>query len=317
MATTQETAKTLYLTANNIKFAYRIIGPEKSSKPPILFLNHYRSNIDLWDPLVVNGIAAAGRQVITYDYGGVGHSGGDCELSVKAFSANAIAFLKELLPTLAGSPKQVDLLGFSLGGYVVQQLTIDMPEIVNRIVISGSGLSGTASSWTAVRPMAEVQSAISAEPADGQAIADAFFPSFINTKDASQGWLGRIFSGRAQIAGKDGEPEFRNFLHGPQLQRLTEAYLKWDGDTTTNALLQTIQKDTLVTAGSNDLIVPTQNAYALSRQIPRANFVVYPGSGHGHLFQYSDFYVKQVNSFLDGEWPSPPSYGAIRGQLGV
>ncbi|UKZ80871.1 hypothetical protein TrVFT333_008636 [Trichoderma virens FT-333] len=296
MATIQENAPTRFLTANGIKFAYRVIGPVNPSKPPVLFLNHYRSNIDLWDPLVVNGVASSGRQVITYDYAGLGHSGGDCELSIKGFSSNAIAFLKELLPTLSGSPAQIDLLGFSLGGYVIQQVCIDSPELIRKIVISGSGLSGTATSWTAVRPMAEVQSAIS---------------------EASSGWLNRIFTARSQIAGKNGEPEFRSFLTGPQLNRLTEAYLRWDADPVPNALLHTIQKDALVTTGANDLIVPSQNSYALSRQLPRANLVIYPGSGHGHLFQYSDFFVKQVNSFLDGEWPSPPSSGAIRGQLGV
>ncbi|KAL7790696.1 Alpha/Beta hydrolase protein [Trichoderma afarasin] len=317
MATVQENAPTRFLMANGIKFAYRIIGPEKPSKPPVLFLNHYRSSIDLWDPLVVNGVAASGRQVITYDYAGLGHSGGDCELSIKGFSANVVAFLKELLPSLEGSPARTDLLGFSLGGYVVQQVSIDSPEIIRKIVISGSGLSGTASSWDAVRPMAEVQSAISGDPVNPSAVADAFFPSFIDTKEASSGWLNRIFAARSQIAGKASEPEFRGFLAGPQLKRLTEAYLKWDADPVPNALLHTIQKDALVTAGANDLIVPSQNAYGLSRQLPRANFVVYPGSGHGHLFQYAEFFVKQVNSFLDGEWPSPPSSGAIRGQLGV
>ncbi|EHK24830.1 uncharacterized protein TRIVIDRAFT_129977, partial [Trichoderma virens Gv29-8] len=295
-----ENAPTRFLTANGIKFAYRMIGPVNPSKPPVLFLNHYRSNIDLWDPLVVNGVASSGRQVITYDYAGLGHSGGDCELSIKGFSSNVIAFLKELLPTLSGSPAQIDLFGFSLGGYVIQQVCIDSPELIRKIVISGSGLSGTATSWTAVRPMAEVQSAISGDPPNPDAIADAFFPSFIDTKEASSGWLNRIFTARSQIAGKNGEPEFRSFLSGPQLNRLTEAYLKWDADPVPNALLHTIQKDALVTTGANDLIVPSQNSYALSRQLPRANLVIYPGSGHGHLFQYSDFFVKQVNSFLDG-----------------
>lgn len=306
---TQETAKTLYLEVNGIKFAYRLIGaatPSAADTPPLLLLNHFRSNIDLWDPLIVNDLART-RQIITYDYAGLGHSGGEVRLSIRDFAADVASFLRALLPTLTtstGGPiAAVDALGFSMGGYVVQQLAIYEPSLVRKLVLSGTGPSGSVGERTR-RPLAEVQSAIMGDPPSGDAIADAFFPSFVDPdRTLGHAWFGRIMAGRAQVAGKEGEPEVEFFLSGPALARLTEAYLLWNADAVPYALLQSVQKDALVTAGSNDFIVPTEESYALSRQLPRANFVVYPTSGHGHLFQYSGIFSRHVREFLDGEWP--------------
>lgn len=317
---TQETAKTRFLEANGINFGYRLIGESNTTKPPLLLLNHFRSSIDLWDPVIVNGIAASGCQVISYDYAGVGHSSGHVRLSIKEFSADVIAFLSSLLSSLPGLPSQVDILAFSMGGYVAQQMVLDRPDLVRKLIISGSGPSGSTGTLAGLlsRPMAEVQSAIMTNPAQAQPIVDSFFPTFIDTKDAANAWLGRIMSSRAALVGKEGEPDFKSFLSGLPLNRLIEAYLKWDADPVPFSLLQTVQKDVLVTAGDNDLIVPTINAFALAKQLPRASFVMYPGSGHGHIFQYADFYVQQVNSFLAGEWPVPNwSFGTIRPQFGI
>ncbi|ORY15239.1 Alpha/Beta hydrolase protein [Clohesyomyces aquaticus] len=308
---TQETAKTQYITAKDIKYAYRIIGHASSNNattPPLLMLNHFRANTDLWDPEVINRLAAT-RQLITYDYAGMGHSGGEVARSVKGFSQNLIAFLTALLPSL--NTTFVDVLGFSLGGFVAQQLVLDAPDLVRKLVLSGTGPSFGPH---LERPMAEVNSAIMAPTPSGPAVIDTFFPSFI-AKEAGEAWLNRVVGGRQAMAGKDDEPEWAFFLTGPGLSNLIEAYLKWDADPTPYALLSTVQKDVLVTAGQNDLIVPSQNSYILSRQLQRANFVLYPGSGHGHPFQYPEFYTKQVVSFLNGEWPTPPfSAGTIAPQ---
>jgi pimeloyl-ACP methyl ester carboxylesterase len=143
----------------------------------------------------------------------------------------------------------------------------------------------------------------------------AFFPAFIDVTSAAQSWIGRSMSARAQIAGKDGEPEAQSFTSGEALLRLSEAYASWDGEAQPYAQLGGILNETLVTAGDNDLIVPTENSFALVKAMPRASFVVYPGSGHGHLFQYGEFYVSQVRGFLDGEWPTHvPAFGAIFGK---
>lgn len=306
---TQSTAKTLYLSTKGIKYAYRLIGTPSSdptASPPLLMLNHFRANTDLWDPEVIDPLAAT-RLLIIYDYAGMGHSGSEVPRSIKGFSQNLHAFLTKLLPTLG--VEAVDILGFSLGGYVAQQFVLDAPSLVRKLVLSGTGPSFGPH---LERAMAEVQAAICAPMPSGPAIIDAFFPSY-TAKEAGEAWLNRTLASRQNLAGKDGEPDWAFFLTGLGVANLIEAFLAWNADPLPYALLGTIQKDVLVTAGQNDLIVPSQNAYILARQLQRANLVVYPGSGHGHLFQYAAFYTKQVLSFLNGEWPVPPfSAGEIR-----
>jgi pimeloyl-ACP methyl ester carboxylesterase len=316
--TTQETAPTRFLEANGTQYAYRVIGANASASPPLLMLNHFRSNIDLWDPTLINNLTASGRQVVTYDYAGHGHSGGEVATSITGFANNLIGFLHVLLAML--KVKQVDVLGFSLGGYVAQQTVLIEPDLIGKLILSGTGPSLGPD---LMRPMAEIQSAIMAPVPSGPPTIAAFFPAV--AADEGEAWLNRSFAGRANIAGKNGEPAAASFLTGPGVARLVEAYLKWDADPVPYALLQTIQKDVLVTAGQNDLIVPNRNAWVLAHQLPRAvrakllrshenmlthpciqNFVQYPTSGHGHIFQYSGLFAKQVLDFLDQKWPTSP-----------
>ncbi|KAH8803053.1 Alpha/Beta hydrolase protein [Xylogone sp. PMI_703] len=308
---TQETAKTLYLTAEGVKYAYRLIGgSHHSSSPPLLMLNHVRATIDTWDPFLINNITATGRQVITYDYAGIGHSGGPIAPSIKVFALNLLTFLHALLPTL--HVNQVDLLGFSMGGYVAQQLSLDAPSLVHKLVLAGTGPSLGP---YLERPMNEVQSTVF-NPSLGQPTIEAFFPSW-TTGDEGEQWLNRSITARAAIAGKHGEPEIAQFTTGKDLIDLTQAYLTWDADPVPYSLLQSIQKDVLVTAGDNDLIVPTQNSFVLARQLSRANFVMFPSSGHGHLFQYAGHSAKLIAEFLDGQLPIAPFSAGVVPALGT
>jgi pimeloyl-ACP methyl ester carboxylesterase len=295
---TQETAKTLYLTVEGIKYAYRLIGNATTSSPPLLMLNHVRSTIDTWDPLVIDNITSAGRQLITYDYAGLGHSTGNIAPSIRGFASNLLMFLRVLLPMINAT--EVDVLGFSMGGYIAQQLTLDAPDIVHKLILSGTGPSLGPNLQ---RPMNEVQSTVF-NPTPGLPTIEAFFPSF-TTGDQGAAWFNRSTNSRASVAGKNGEPPIAQFTTGDDLIKLTQAYLTWDADPIPYSLLQTIQKDVLVTTGDNDLIVPTQNSFVLARQLSRANLVMFPSSGHGHLFQYPSYFAKLVTEFLNGELPTP------------
>lgn len=305
---TQETAKTLYLDAEGIKYAYRLIGNSTagSHSPPLLMLNHVRATIDTWDPEVINNLTASGRQLITYDYAGIGHSQGHIAPSIRGFAVNLVAFLNVLLPSL--HTQSVDVLGFSMGGYVAQQLALDAPNVVNKLVLSGTGPSLGADLQ---RPMNEVQSSVF-NPVRDATIVATFFPPFASaSNNEGEAWLNRSTTSRQGIAGKHGEPEIALFTSGNDLVNLTQAYLTWDADPVPYSLLQSIQKDALVTTGDNDLIVPTQNSYVLARQLSRANLVMFPGSGHGHLFQYAGYFTKVVGEFLDGKLPTPPSAAGL------
>ena len=250
----------------------------------------------------MNGFTSSGRQIITYDYAGHGHSEGEVATSIKAMATHVAAFLRELLPSL--NIPHIDILGFSIGGFVAQQLTLDAPELVNNLILAGTGPSAGPD---LERPQAEVQSACMSDPPNPAAVSLAFFPALVASE--GEAWLGRIFSSRAEIAGNDGEPAFQGFLGLPGMAKLVQAYLGWDADPLPYAMLQTIQKNVLVTAGQNDLIVPTRNSWVLAHQLPRAHYVQFACSGHGHLFQYAKQYVKLVNEFLDGEWPVVVSAG--------
>jgi len=190
------------------------------------------------------------------------------------------------------------------------------------MILAGTGPSGSLSTIGHVRPMAEVQSAIMADPPVGPPTINAFFPPFFpgpNNTDNTIGnaWFTRITTARSGIAGKNGEPPLAFFTSGaPALPSLIRAYLSWDADPLPYALLQTIQKDVLVTAGDNDLIVPTVNSLELARQIPRAKLFMYPASGHGHLFQYAEFYAQQAATFLRGGFPDAPFFQGSIAPLG-
>jgi pimeloyl-ACP methyl ester carboxylesterase len=310
MATTQETAPTRYLTANGTKYAYRLIGERDASVTPLLMLNHVRSTIDTWDPEVINRIAVNGLQLITVDYPGLGHSTGKIGNNMKTFAASILAFLQELLPSLKA--QHVDVLGFSMGGYIAQQLVLDAPQVIGKMILAGTGPSlGPGLE----RPMNEVQSTVF-NPNPGLPTIEAFFPSF-TTGDEGQAWFQRSTSSRAGVAGKNGEPEIAMFTTGEDLIKLSQAYLSWDADPVPFALLQTIQKDVLVTNGTNDLIVPTHNSYILARQLSRGNFVMFPSSGHGHCFQYPDYFSKLVREFLHGQLPTPSFSAGLIPALGT
>ncbi|KAL7941886.1 Alpha/Beta hydrolase protein [Trichoderma barbatum] len=298
---TQETAKTLYLDADGIKYAYRLIGnsTSRSHSVPLLMLNHVRATIDTWDPEVINNLTASGRQLITYDYAGIGHSKGNIAPSIRGFAVNLLAFLNVLLPSL--HTQQVDILGFSMGGYVAQQFALDAPNLINKLVLCGTGPSLGPG---VERPMNEVQSTVF-NPTPGLPTIEAFFPSF-TTGAEGQDWFNRSINSRQAVAGKHTEPEIASFTTGEDLVKLTQAYLTWDADPVPYSLLQTIQKDVLITSGDSDLIVPTQNSFVLARQLPRANFIMFPSSGHGHLFQYAGYFTKVVGEFLDGKLPTAP-----------
>ncbi|KAK0647136.1 Alpha/Beta hydrolase protein [Cercophora newfieldiana] len=187
---TQEVAPTLLLEAGGTNFAYRIIGSPMPALAPLLLLNHFRSTINLWDPLLVDALVQNGIQVFTYDYAGTGHSSGDVKLSIRGFASDLAAFLHALLPTLPNAIAFVNILGFSIGGYVAQQLALDAPDLVGKMILAGTGPSSSLSTIGHVRPMVEVQSAIMTDPPVGAPTINAFFPPFFPSPNNTDNTIG-------------------------------------------------------------------------------------------------------------------------------
>jgi pimeloyl-ACP methyl ester carboxylesterase len=127
---THQTAPTRYVETNGIRFAYRRYG--KAGGVPFVFNMHFMGTMDHWDPAVTDGVAKE-REVILFDNAGVSSSSGDVPGSVREMGANAIAFIKVL------GLNQVDVLGLSIGGFVAQEMTLQAPDLVRRLVLVGTG----------------------------------------------------------------------------------------------------------------------------------------------------------------------------------
>src|SRR5258705_11002547 len=130
---THQTAPTQFVEANGIRFAHRRFG--KTGGVPLVFCQHYIGTMDYWDPTVTDGLARD-REVILFDNAGVSSSSGEVPTTFEQMAANAIAFIKAL------GLKQVDVFGFSIGGLVVQEIALQAPDLVRRIIVDGAGPRG-------------------------------------------------------------------------------------------------------------------------------------------------------------------------------
>ena len=133
MTYTHQTAPTQYVEANGIRLAYRRFG--RPNGVPLVFNQHYTGTMDHWDPAVTDGFAKS-RQVILFNNAGVSSSSGEVPATFADMGANAVAFIKAL-----GLAK-VDVLGFSIGGFVAQEITLAAPDLVRRLVLVGTAPRG-------------------------------------------------------------------------------------------------------------------------------------------------------------------------------
>lgn len=272
------TAPTQFIDTAGVRYAHRRLGPERGV--PLVLLQHFRGNMDNWDPEVVDGLAAD-RPVILFDNRGVGRSSGTTPYTIPDMASDAIAFLDglELSP--------VDILGFSLGGMVAQQMAFDRPELIRRLILAGTGGPGAAGMF---RP--EIVVAATKIPADAQSLLFLFF----QPSGASQAAGGRYL--QRMLVRADREP--------PTTRQTIEAHLSairgWgEANGEAFARLREISSPVLVINGAHDIMIPSFNAYALSQQIPNAQLILYPDAGHGSLFQYPDWFVHDAARFLERE----------------
>ncbi len=184
---TLETAPTRYVEGGGIRFAYRQLGP--STGTPLVLLQHFSGNIDAWDPAVVNTLAAD-RPVIAFDNAGVGRSSGQTPDNVPAMARDAVTFIN-----LLGFAK-VDLLGFSLGGCVAQQIAAEHGRLVRKLI-----LVGTAPKGGEEHLLATLQDAFSQTDAP-----DPRLPLFFTKSSASQS-AGLSFLKRAKVRREDRDTE--------------------------------------------------------------------------------------------------------------
>jgi len=276
---THQTAPTLFVEANGIRFAYRRFG--KAGGVPLVFNMHFTGTMDHWDPLVTDGFAKD-REVILFDNAGISSSSGEVPTSVEGMAANAIAFIKAL------GLSQVDLLGFSLGGLVAQEVTLAAPELVRRLVLVGTG-PRSGEGMASLTPEAQKIFGATYDPPDHLWLRVFFSPS-----EASQA-AGRAYLKRFRLRVKGRDPEVNEKVAPAQV----EALAKW-GAPRANPFdyLRDIHQPTLVINGDHDVIVYTINSYILQQNIPDAQLILYPDANHGSQYQYPERFVRHVSMFL-------------------
>jgi pimeloyl-ACP methyl ester carboxylesterase len=284
---THQTAPTQYVQANGTRFAYRRFG--KAGTVPLVFNMHFMGTMDHWDPAVTDGFAKE-CEVILFDNAGVSSSSGDVPGSVAEMGANAIAFIKAL------RLKQVDVLGLSIGGFVAQEITLQAPDLVRRLVLVGTGPRSGESMDTGTPEGKQIFGATYGHP-DDLWLRVHFTPS-----EVSQA-AGRKFLQRLRLRTEDRDPAVTEQAALAQRTAIAEWGAKreraWD-------YLKEIKQPTLVVNGSDDVIVYTINSYILQQNLPNAQLIIYPDSAHGSLYQYPELFVGHISMFLSAADPWAP-----------
>jgi pimeloyl-ACP methyl ester carboxylesterase len=272
---THQTAPTEFVEANGIRFAYRRFG--KPGGAPLVFNQHFRGTMDYWDPAVTDGLAR-NREVILFNNAGVSNSSGKVPTSMQEMGANAIAFIRALGLT------KVDVLGFSIGGMVAQEITAQAPDLVRRLILVGTGPRGADMSTSRT---AEIFAG-AYDPPEHLWLAVHFSPS-PSGRAAGLAFLKR------KLLRKDRDPEVSEDAATAQREAITKYYAPAE-----SALdyLKEIRQPTLIVQGSNDVIVPTVNSYVLQQNLPNAQLILYPDANHGSFFQYPELFVSQAGQFL-------------------
>jgi pimeloyl-ACP methyl ester carboxylesterase len=272
---TSSTASTRHVETERIRFAYRRWG--KQQAVPLVFLNYFSGNLDDWDPQVTDGLAAE-YDVILFDNAGVASSGGETPSTVSAMTRDALAFCNAL------GLKSFNVVGFSLGGMIAQQMALDHPGRVNRIILLGTGpRGGEGMTFT------ELSSEERADP--GQFLLAAFF----SPTDASQA-AGRSYLNRLAARTTDRDRPVSPSTAEAQLHAIRE----WGAVPSSNryATLRNIKHPTLVVHGTKDIVVLPINAFILAEHLPDAQLIMYPDSSHGAQYQHAEVFLKHAKLFL-------------------
>jgi pimeloyl-ACP methyl ester carboxylesterase len=277
-AHTHQTAPTQFVEASGIRFAYRRFG--KAVGVPLVFNQHFTGTMDHWDPALTDGFAHD-REVILFNNAGVSSSSGEVPTTVEEMGANAVALIKALGVTT------IDVLGFSIGGFVAQQITLQAPDLVRRLVLVGTGPRGGQGMATLTPEAQQIFGATYDEP-DHLWLAVFFTPS-----KASQA-AGREFLKRFRLRTENRDPEVNEKVAPAQL----EAIVRWGAPLEKPFdYLKEIAKPALVVNGGKDVIIYPVNSNILQQELPNAQLILYPDSAHGSQYQDPKLFVWHVSTF--------------------
>jgi pimeloyl-ACP methyl ester carboxylesterase len=266
--------------SNGVRYVYRRFGDGSAGAPPLVLFQHYRGNLDNWDPALVDALAAT-REVVLFDNAGVGGSTGATKRTVTAMAHDALRFIEAL------ELGEIDVLGFSMGGFVAQELVLLRPRLVRRLVLAGTGPQGGEDMHGFSD---DVYGHATRDEPDGEDILALFFER--SDGSVAKGWefVERIFT-------RTGDRDADTTLETRDAQ--LDAIHSWGiPDAGKLNRLAGIRQPVLVANGDNDRMVPARNTYLLAERLPDARLKVYPDAGHGFLFQYPTEFARDVDAFL-------------------
>ena len=281
-------APTEILDVNDQRYAYRRFG--KASGAPLLFLQHFTGTLDNWDPAVTNPLAST-REVILFDNAGLGRSSGTVPKTIAGMAEHAFAFLDGL------EIATCDVLGYSLGGMVAQQMVLDRPSIFRKMILVATAPRGGHDVMHLEKP--SLAKYIGDPKLQGYAVLQKIF--FAPTESSQS--AGAAFVGRLSQRKDDLEPPSGPNVAAAQIA----AFREWEQFTGERfASLKKIRQPTLVVNGVHDEMIPVANSYWLGENLPNAVLLTYPDSGHGALFQFHESFTRQATAFLASDSPFAP-----------
>ncbi len=251
---------------------------------PLVFNQHFTGTMDHWDPAVTDGLAAT-REVILFNNAGVSSSSGEVPTSCEQMGTNAVSFIKAL------GLSKIDVLGFSIGGFVAQEITLQAPDLVRRLVLVGTGPRSGEGMATLTPEAQEIFGATYDDP-------DRLWLRVHFTRSEKSQAAGREFLKRFRLRARNRDPEVNEKVAPAQIEAIT----KWGAPREKPfGYLKSIHQPTLVINGDNNVIIYSVNSSILQRRLPNAQLILYPDANHGSQYQYPDRFVRHVSLFLSEE----------------
>ncbi len=275
-----ELANETVSAANGVDYAYRDTGGGRESGVPLVLLQHFRGNLDNWDPALIDALAST-RRVVTFDSAGVGGSTGTTPDTIEQMARDAIAFIAAM------QFGQVDLLGFSIGSFVAQQIALVRPAIVRRLVLASSAPQGAAGmhGWAP-----DVIGAVGTPHTSPEAYLEVFFTRSEASRQAGTEALRRMY---ARTQDRDQATSWAT------REAQYDAVCTWGiPDHALLERLSCLQMPVFVANGDSDPMILPHYSYLLAGLIPHARVKIYPDSAHGFLFQHHAEFAADVDAFL-------------------
>lgn len=275
---TFKNVKTDVINVNGTKFYYRKLGI-LNENVPVIFLNHLGATLDNCDPRIMDGIASK-HQIIAFDNRGVGATEGKTPITIAEMAKDAISFIKAM------GFEKVDIVGFSMGAFVAQEILLQEPELVRKVVMTGTGPAGGEG-------IKNVSKITYLDMLRGYlTFRDPKFYLFFNQnkngKKSAKEFLARI---QERTENRDEKIKIKSFSN--QLTAIHDWGIQKPQD------LSVIKQPVLIANGDNDRMVPSSNTYDLAKRIANSELIVYKDAGHGGIFQNHEEFVKSVLTFLE------------------